>query len=177
MNTAAPYKIVMTGPESSGKTSLGQALAKQLDGLFIPEFARYYLNALGAPYSESDFVRIACGQAVWEIFGQKQGNTHLILDTDWTVLHIWQSIRFPKRTENLWEDAYSAIPLPHLYILCAPDFPWQPDPLREHPDSREALFSTYKQLLDQKGLNYLTVSGSEPERLKHVLQFLHKQFL
>jgi len=157
-------KIVVTGPESSGKTALTLALAQALNSPFVPEFARYYLLHLGRPYQQDDLRNIGRGQRIWEDRGkQNHPQKYLICDTDWTVLHIWETWKY--KTATAWQQGYGP-PVPaDLYLLCAPDFPWQPDPLRENPDDREELFHWYEKLLSDHPLNYCVLKGPLEARL------------
>ena len=54
--------IVVTGPESSGKTTLAQDLAQELEGLLVPEYSRIYLEQAGLRYGHDDLEFIAAGQ-------------------------------------------------------------------------------------------------------------------
>lgn len=166
-------KIVVTGPESSGKTALAQALATRMQTHWTPEFARYYVAHLGRPYTHSDLTVIYQGQKNWETwFLQKTHRSPalpcLVCDTDWTVLRIWEQYGYPGAPSVLpasdaWEQAADT-----FYLLCTPDFPWQPDPLREHPEERWQLFELYRNLLQARHLSFLQVEGSLKDRLEQV---------
>ena len=105
-------KIVVTGPESSGKTTLAAALAAALDTVWVPEFARTYLAHLGRPYERNDLINIRLGQAAWEEWYAQHLSTspshHLVCDTDWTVLHVWEAYKF--EAEEF--EVRSLIPMP-----------------------------------------------------------------
>ena len=109
------------------------------------------------------------GQKAWENwFIQKILPTTplpcLVCDTDWTVLRIWEKYGYrapsvlPQNDD--WEQASDTV-----YLLCSPDFPWQPDPLREHPEERWQLFELYRALLLERGLRFYVLKGSQEERL------------
>ncbi|MCC6281712.1 MAG: ATP-binding protein [Saprospiraceae bacterium] len=168
-------KIVVTGPESSGKTVLAEALANYFRVPWVPEFARYYVAHLGRPYMQEDLITIYAGQHIWEnwyleqtrsVFTKPDSPTlpALVCDTDWTVLRIWE--KYGYNTPSVlpqpgdWELAGNT-----LYLLCSPDFPWQPDPLREHPEERWQLFDLYKDLLRERQLPHLVLQGHHNERL------------
>jgi len=165
-------KIVLTGPESSGKTTLAAQLAAALNTLWVKEFARFFLDGLGRPYVHSDLPTILRGQLAWEAWYRQKCTQTLICDTDWTVLYIWEQYRFaPQQAliqipENVDERV--------LYGLCAPDFPWQPDPLREHPKERAVLFEQYEQLLRTQNLPFTILSGSPEKRFAHILQIIQR---
>ena len=166
-------KIVVTGPESSGKTVLAEALAAELGVSWAPEFARYYVAHLGRPYVQNDLKTIYHGQKAWENWFLEKARSSttlpcLVCDTDWTVLRIWE--KYGYRTPSVlaenddWEQSKNTI-----YLLCSPDFPWQPDPLREHPEERWQLFELYRELLLKRGLNFFILEGTQEERLKAAL--------
>ena len=177
------FKIVLTGPESSGKTTLAAALATALDTVYVPEFARIYLENLGRPYIRDDLSLIAAGQLELEQHYAPLARRYLVCDTDWTVIQVWDYYRF--RFSGLeytglgvegWTQIglggipdFAPVPLPDsgvFYFLCAPDFPWQPDPLREHPEERHILFGLYERLLQNLDLPYVVLRGTEANRLE-----------
>ena len=172
------FKIAVTGPESTGKTSLAQALAQALQTQWVPEFARYYLGGLQRPYERADLARIGAGQRAWEDWYARAGDPILLCDTDWTVLQVWEHYRFgvPPAGAWSWEEGYGPGRLADLYLLCSPDMPWQPDPLREHPEEREVLFGWYEQLLSQHQANVLVLRGTAPEREAAALAQIQKVF-
>lgn len=177
-------KVVVTGPESTGKTAMAEALAESLQTLWSPEFARYYLAHLGRPYEHNDLKTIGLGQKKWEEgFAQQVAELPnqqvLISDTDWTVLHIWELYRFEKQTPHSslltphpllsWQKGYGTPENADLYLLCTPDFPWQPDPLREHPEERDTLFNMYENLLRERQANFVALLGAHETRLQIAL--------
>ncbi len=166
------FKIVVTGPESSGKTTLATDLALALGCPCVPEFARPYVGHLGRPYAYTDLEKIARGQQLWEQWWTNRLEQGLLIcDTDWTVLRIWERYKFGTT-------AVTTPPpdLAPLYLLCAPDFAWQPDPLREHPEERLALFDLYLDLLRTSGANYQVLKGDPQHRRQTALQLIAKYY-
>jgi nicotinamide riboside kinase len=159
-------KIVITGPESSGKTTLARFLAERLGTVWVPEFARTYLQHLGRPYHNADLDTILKGQLAWEKWYEQLAHEYLVCDTDWTVLDIWRRSRglegIAKQHQAPW----------HLAVLCTPDFDWEPDPLREHPFEQQAFFEQYAQLLQQQNSPFVCVSGAVPLRIEKILETL-----
>jgi nicotinamide riboside kinase len=172
------FRIVFTGPESSGKTTLAKALAGALQSVWIPEFARFYVAALHRPYQYEDLAIIACGQYAWENWYAQRAEKFLICDTDWTVIHVWEQFGFQERysadrtaeLQNLFKVFDPQIKT--YYFLCAPDFAWEHDPLREHPQARDALFNLYQKLLDDIQADYHILRGSFSERLENTMQII-----
>lgn len=166
----SPRRIVLTGPESSGKTTLAQQLAAHLEAPLVPEFARAYLFAWQKPYDMADLRYLQSGQQAWEQFYQTQANKWLILDTDWTVYRIWLDHFSPGSNLLLPSTPWS------LSFLCSPDIPWEYDPLREHPTERNALFEEYKVLLEGTGWPFQVLTGSPEERLEQAMQTIQQAF-
>lgn len=160
-------KIAITGPESSGKTTLAKMLAAHFETVWVPEFARFYLSNLHRPYIESDLLAIAKGQIALEQQKQSLAKEYLFSDTEMTVIKIWSEVKYkrcPAEIFALWEQQdYD------LYILCTPDFVWEYDPLRENPDDRTLLFDLYQKALKVKKTNYIIVTGSPENRLQQTI--------
>jgi NadR type nicotinamide-nucleotide adenylyltransferase len=160
-------KIVLTGPESSGKTSLAEALAGRLGAPMTPEYARTYLEQLNRPYEEEDLFHIARGQLALEEACAAKAEEWLIVDTSLVVLKIWSEYKYgrchPFILEKLQKNSYD------LFLLCRPDIPWTPDPLREHPDKREELFGIYQRALIALGVPYEVICGQGEERMERAL--------
>ncbi|MEM9829869.1 MAG: ATP-binding protein [Bacteroidota bacterium] len=154
-------KVVTTGPESSGKTTLAKALAEHYQVGWIPEYARDYLNDLGRPYQEKDLLQIAEGQIKREDEVAKDKPSLLICDTSLVVIKIWSEYRY-KRCHP-WILAQIERRPVDLYLLCAPDIPWEPDLLRENPADRDELFKFYERAL--AGKPNLIIQGSPLARL------------
>lgn len=166
------FSIVITGPESSGKTTLACQLAKALSEPWTPEFARYYLEWLGRSYKKEDLSTIGKGQKSWENWYGARAVQFAIRDTDWTVLKVWEQFRFG--TDMFWRKGYGEPAAADLYLLCSPDLPWQPDPLREHPNHREELFEMYRTLLSETNARFEIIDGKESARLAQAIAAIEK---
>lgn len=177
-------RIVSTGSESSGKTTLIKALAHYYQTDWVPEYARTYLTEIYAQapdiqYQIEDIIRIAEGQKMAEAHTHNQAPeaAFLVCDTDALVCKIWAEYKYgycPEALENLFRDSIQTHQ--NLYLLCAPLPVWEYDPLREAPDfqQRMQIFGLYKQTLEKYGLPYLLVEGDAPTRLEKVLHKLKK---
>ncbi len=175
------FKVVVTGPESTGKTILAEALAASLHIGWIPEFARYYIAHLGRLYDRNDLKMIGLGQKNWEnwhtqLLSRSAEKQVLLCDTDWTVLQIWEQYRFQPTGDFEWQKGYGTYQNADLYLLCVPDFPWQPDPLREHPEERDTLYTMYENLLREHNANYVTLSGEHETRAQTALAAIREFF-
>lgn len=165
-------KIAVTGPESSGKTTLARQLSAYFDAPCVPEYARIYLALLGRPYAKSDLTAIARGQARWEDTLAALHPPLLICDTDMLVLKVWSAFKYgdcdPALADILAQQRYD------LHLLCRPDMPWTYDPLREHPQQREELYLMYKEELQRAGALFMEVAGDEQQRLHVAAAFVRE---
>lgn len=159
------HRISLTGPESAGKSTLAAQLAAHYGTTFVPEYARHYLEANGASYTLADLELIARGQLAAEDAAAAQASQLLFCDTDLLVLKIWAENAFG--TCHSWVLEELARPRYVLTLLLAPDLPWAPDPLREHPDpaQRWHFYKLYRQELVARGWPFAEISGSPAERL------------
>lgn len=162
-------RITFTGPESSGKTTLAKTLASRLQYTYIPEFAREYLTGRPEGYDHHDFIHIAQKQYD-RIQSSKKSVQPVILDTDLTVLTIWEAVKFGKKTKWL-EQAWNQENYDFIF-LCKPDFPWEYDPLRENPQNQNELFDLYIDQLFLRGHPFYTVSGPLESRLEKILNVI-----
>jgi NadR type nicotinamide-nucleotide adenylyltransferase len=157
-------KIVVFGPESTGKTTLSKQLARHYNTVWVPEYAREYLLRLNTPYSQNDVEQIAKGQIDYEDVMVDESKRILICDTNLVVIKVWMEFKYnacPK-----WIDEEISNRNYDLHILTAADIPYKDDPLREHPLQREELFEKYVELLDALKINYVVASGNYQQRMK-----------
>lgn len=154
-------RVAITGPESSGKTSLTEALSEALNGTLFLEYGREYLEGLTRDYTQDDLDRICEGHLAQFI---NCPDSLQIIDTDFVVLKVWSTVKYKTVSDAIQME----IDANHfdLHILCAPDIPWEYDPMREHPEMREELFEMYVKELTEAQKNYIIVSGSEVARLE-----------
>lgn len=163
-------KIVFTGPESTGKTTMAEKLAVQLNIPFVKEVARDYIAQLNRPYNYEDVLNISMLQLAEEEKIKSFKPPLLICDTDLATIKIWCDDKF-NQCEPWITNAYLER-LPDVYFLCAPDFPWQPDPLREDPERRNRLYEIYKSFLVHHKLRFIELSGSIENRLHTIYNIL-----
>lgn len=162
-------KIVITGPESTGKTTLARQLADHFNVQPVPEFARSFLEQLGRPYMESDLVDIAKGQLALSQKPEYKKEPVQICDTGFLVLKIWSEFKYGRC--HPWILEQFQLERPDLYLLCDIDLSWSFDPFRENPhqSDREELMNRYLSQLEMTGMPYEIVSGQGEERFKNAL--------
>lgn len=159
-------KIVISGPESTGKTELAGQLSGILQAHFIPEYARSYVESLPRKYTYGDVEHIAVAQLQELNKGVSTGNDIIILDTYLVITKIWFLEVFGRMPD--WIDAQLAESGIDLFLLCYYDIKWVKDPLRENPGPRRKyLFNRYKEEIARMGVPCETVSGMGPGRLEN----------
>lgn len=176
-------KIVVIGPESTGKSVLCQELSAHYNALWCPEYARTYLeeNDMDGHYTDKDLLLIARGQlaAEDEVFREacQRRDRLLLIDTDMYVMKIWSEFAFQRCHHWILEQ----IAKRHYdyYLLCDIDLPWAPDPLREYPDPamRQNLFNHYLDLLIHQHTPFGIIKGEGIQRLHHAIVQLDREIL
>lgn len=181
-------KIVVIGPESTGKSTLCEQLAQHYNMQWCPEFAREYLLTNGKEYDEGDLLEIARGQLAMEdeytdlvssqwkladaqtwvntqLMHTMQHSPYLFVDTDMYVMKVWSEYVFGKCDPFILEQI--AARKYDLYLLCNTDLPWVKDELREYPDEniRKELFNIYKDLLINQTTPWVEITGTHEDRL------------
>ncbi|KAA3637657.1 MAG: ATPase [Bacteroidetes bacterium] len=159
--------VVVTGPESSGKTWLANALSAHYKTIWTPEFARSYLKQIDRPYEEKDLLVIAQNQLDQQKKDLQEVDRLLFSDTGLLVMKIWSTYKYG-RTDP-WIDHELANDHYDLYLLCYPDLDWEFDPLRENQDNRDELFHLYQNILDKQGLPYALINGQGDLRLQKAI--------
>ena len=153
--------VCVVGAESSGKTWLCRQLAAHFQVPWLPEYAREHLD--GSPYDEDDVAAIAREQQRRETALLASGARAVVLDTDLVVIWVWWRVKFGPPPAWL-RDAFQAQSV-RFYLLCKPDLPWQPDPLRESPGERWQLHRCYRTLLTTRALPFAEVAGRGAARI------------
>jgi NadR type nicotinamide-nucleotide adenylyltransferase len=157
-------KVVVIGPESTGKSTLSEQLAAHYQTVWVQEFARQYLEELPRPYEQQDLLAIAEGQLALEDKLVAQANRLLVCDTDLHVIKVWSEHKYgtcdPRILEQIANRPYD------LYLLTYIDIPWEEDPQREYPDPamREYFYNIYKDLVAASGVPWVEIKGSSGER-------------
>lgn len=170
-------KIVIIGPESTGKSTLCEQLAAHYKTIWCAEYAREYLLQYGTDYSFDDLLTIAKGQidledkSVLSISNSPLTAHHspIFIDTDMYVMKVWCEYVFGKChqfiLDEIVERAYD------LYLLCNIDLPWVADELREYPaeEPRKELYQIYKDIMINQQTPWVDISGDYEERLRKAI--------
>jgi NadR type nicotinamide-nucleotide adenylyltransferase len=165
-------RIAITGPESTGKSSLCQQLATHFNDEWVPEVAREFINKLNRPYDEADILSIAKKQINREDELVKNAKQFLFCDTELIVTKIWSEHKYKKCDpwilNQIAESKYS------LYLLCNIDLPWEQDTQREHPYLRKYFFDLYLKELKDRKLNFKILRGTGDDRLRTAIELIEK---
>lgn len=153
-------KIAIVGPESTGKSTISQQLAKYYQVPWVPEYARYYCAALTADCTLQDEVNMFHGQvALEESVLAMAGTDFIICDTTFVTVKIWSDEMFGETPQVVLDELYKR---PYdLYLLLDIDLPWQEDPLRDFPTMREHFMEIWHKELQALGANYVVIGGIE----------------
>ncbi|MBC7919881.1 MAG: ATP-binding protein [Ferruginibacter sp.] len=165
-------RIAVTGPESTGKSTLSAQLAAHFRTVWVPEYARAYLDQLPHPYGADDILAIAQGQVELEKQLAGQANRLLISDTELLVTKIWSEHAFGHCPEWILEA------LAHqrydLYLLTGIDIPWAPDPQREHPHLRDYFYQRYRRELESRHWPFVEIWGEPSIRLDKAIRAVER---
>ena len=167
-------KILITGPESTGKSFLTKGLAKHYNGGFVGEYAREYIEDLKRDYLESDLLNIAKKQMELEDIQSEKNEAFLFCDTGLTVIDIWSQEKY-KRT-NDWIKQEILQRKYDLCLLCDIDLPWVYDRQRENPYDRDRLLFLYQQSFEEREVAYFMVDGVGELRLKNAIEIINRFF-
>lgn len=161
-NSPKVKRIAIVGPECTGKTALARFLANYYKTVWVPEFAREYLERLGRPYHQSDLTKIAFGQIQLENTIALQAREFVFYDTNLVVIKIWSEFKygsFDATIADLMQQQHY-----DLHLLTDIDLPWGDDPLREHPHKRQELFELYERELKERNVTYCIIRGQAAAR-------------
>jgi len=182
-------KVVVIGPESTGKSILCEKLAAHYNTIWVEEYAREFLLKNGNAYTQEDLLIIAKGQIKNEEkaiqllsesgssspFGGLRGLTNnklLFIDTDMYVMKVWSEYVFNACDyfilNQIAERKYDC------YLLCEPDIDWVKDELREYPDleTRSKLFHHYKDLMVHQHCDWVSINGNYESRLNKAISHI-----
>ena len=197
------HKIVILGPESTGKSTLCELLAQHYNTLWCPEFAREYLTTHGMDYDFDDLLSIAKGQLAlekeyenmvnsqWSIAeGSNPGEAKrwvnvktlrsqnypplLFVDTDMYVMKVWCEYVFQKCHHFILNEIIQQTT--NFYLLCKPDLPWAEDVLREYPDEkpRLELYQIYRDIMINQKVPWVEIFGDYDARLEKAISAIDR---
>ncbi len=164
-------RLVLAGPESSGKTTLSMGLAEALGTVWVPEYGRMYCEGRGLEreWDASEFFHIASMQTqMIEAMARHSDHCVLVSDTDALVTRVWQRRYLPD--SDLLKPETSA----DHYFVCEP-VEWEQDGTRESQQFREGMLDDTVQQIEASKTPYTMLSGSHEQRLQKALQVIREQ--
>ncbi|UII74527.1 ATP-binding protein [Flagellimonas sp. HMM57] len=166
-------KVVLFGPESTGKTTLSQQLARHYNTVWVPEYAREYLqdkwNNERKTCEPHDLLPIAQGQIRLENELTKKATDLLICDTDLLETKVYSEAYYIGHCDPVLEK-YALKNTYDLYFLTYIDTPWEADDLRDKPDEREKMFAYFHDTLKKYDRNFVILKGDKKTRLKTAVE-------
>jgi NadR type nicotinamide-nucleotide adenylyltransferase len=182
-------KVVVIGPESTGKSTLCEQLAQHYETMWCPEFAREYLLTNGTNYEYDDLLTIARGQLALEdeysLMLENQslpllengGHLPLFIDTDMYVMKVWCEFVFGQCHLFILDEI--ARRKYDLYLLCNTDLAWTRDTLREYPDlkTRNTLYKIYRDMMINQSVPWVAICGDQEERFQKAVNAVNQLLL
>ena len=159
-------RIGIIGPESSGKSTLARQLAEAFDASFVSEYAREYVERLDRDYTYNDVVTIAREQI--RQLDADHSSPLVFFDTELIITKVWFEYKYGHCPDFV--DEYLRLHPLDFYLLCAPDLPFEEDPVRENPNIREELFARYLELVKESGVPYFIVTGTGEQRVRNAMK-------
>lgn len=170
-------KVVLFGPESTGKTTLSRQLARHYNSVWVREYAREYLqnkwNNERKTCEPKDLLPIAIGQMKLENELAQKTNSVLICDTDLLETKVYSEAYY-QGTCNPVLDTYALKNSYDLYFLTYIDTPWEADDLRDKPNERKRMFEAFETTLKTYNKPYVLLKGNKKERLKLAVKHIDK---
>ena len=175
--SASCIKVVLFGPESTGKTTLSRQLARHYNSVWVREYARTYLqdkwNNERKTCEPKDLLPIAKGQMQLENELSQKTNTVLICDTDLLETKVYSEAYYLGSCDPILEK-YALKNTYDLYFLTYIDTPWEADDLRDSPNERELMFNAFKDALTKYKKPYVLLKGNKKQRLEDAIKHIDK---
>lgn len=164
------WRVVLTGPECSGKTTLARALAAHFDAPWVPEASRAYAEARGGVLSADDVEPIAHATRAALRRAADAAPAVLVADTDLVSTLVYARAYYGACAA--WIAAAAREELADLYLLCAPDLPWEADGVRDRPNDQDrlAMHRAFAETLAALGARVVPVDGLGAARTARALR-------
>ncbi len=166
-------KILISGPESCGKSTLAYHLSLNFSAPIVKEYAREYLSSK-SEYTYDDLLEIAVMQQKMEVEVEKESSEIVFCDTGLDGIKIWSQIKYNMvhpNVEKLWQESNY-----DLVLLCKPNIPWVYDPLRENPDNRDEIFESFVRLFITSKIPFYIVDERLSLRFEQATHFIKEHF-
>jgi NadR type nicotinamide-nucleotide adenylyltransferase len=174
---ATCIKVVLFGPESTGKTTLSRQLARHYNSVWVPEYAREYLqdkwNNERKTCEPKDLLPIAEGQIKLENTLAKKTDSVLICDTDLLETKVYSEAYYLGSCDPILE-TYALKNQYDLYFLTYIDTPWEADDLRDKPEHRKDMFEAFQKALITYKRPFVLLKGNKKTRLATAISHIDK---
>jgi NadR type nicotinamide-nucleotide adenylyltransferase len=166
-------RIVITGSESTGKTTLAGMLADRYGTVATPEFSREYADARGAPLDRHDVEPIAVGQIAAEDRWMRRAQRGLLfLDTD-----LFSPVVYGRHyygSLQPWIERVAVERRGDLYLLLDIDVPWVHDSIRDRADQRAEMHGLFRGVLERHGLSHVAINGGWSQRFERAVEIVER---
>ena len=169
-------KVVLFGPESTGKTVLAKQLASHYKTLWVPEYSRIYAEQKvknNEILTKDDVLPIAKGQMVLENSLTEQADKLLICDTNLLETKVYSEAYYNGYSPEIL-NKYALENYYNLYFLTNIDMPWEPDGIRDKPNEREDMFKAFQDALIKNKIPYVLLNGSFEKRIETAIKHIDK---
>ena len=170
-------KVVLYGPESSGKTTITKKLSEHYNCLWVKEYARDFLQKKWDNEKKicelQDIIPIAKGQMELENRLVKKSSKIIICDTDLLETMVYSETYFDGYCDANLKN-YAINNTYSLYLLTNIDIPWVKDDLRDRPKKREEMFEAFEKALIKNKKPYVLISGNLEQRIKTAINEIDK---
>jgi NadR type nicotinamide-nucleotide adenylyltransferase len=167
----AVARIALLGAESSGKSTLAEALAAHYGTVWVPEYLREFVDSHGRVPFEADQYAIARTQLEREAAAAARARRFLFCDTTPLMTALYSRVYWGRV-----DDALARLAAAHDYALTlvtAPDSPWEPDGLqRESEEVRQMVHRMLLADLDERRIPFVLLQGDLPQRVRQVEELL-----
>jgi len=167
-----PLRVAIMGAESSGKSTLAAALATHYGTVWVPEYLREFVDTHGRVPEETDQFPIARTQMEREDAAAAVATRFLFCDTTPMMTALYSRWYWGRVDAQL-----AQLERRHDYaftLVTAPDSPWEADGLqRDSEVVRQTIHEQVLQMLDERGIPYLMVTGSLPQRMLQAARYLN----
>jgi NadR type nicotinamide-nucleotide adenylyltransferase len=162
-----PLRVALLGAESTGKSTLAEALARRYGTLWVPEYLREFVEVNARVPREDDQLDIARTQLAREHALALDARTKGLLFCDTTPLMtaVYSRIYWGRVPDGLL-----ALEAAHDYawtLVAAPDLPWVPDGLqRESEEVRRRVHAQLLEVLDARSIPFTLLTGDLDARMR-----------
>ncbi|SIN74104.1 AAA family ATPase [Halodesulfovibrio marinisediminis] len=165
---SSPVRIVLTGSECTGKSTLGAMLAEHYGVPYVEEYLREYFIANDGVLTLEDAVPIAKGQLKAELAVETQEPRFLLCDTNMLSSAVYNKYYYGTNPE--WIESALLQREYTLYLLCGVDIPWEDDGQRDRPEEREYMQGLFQKELEDRNLAFVKIQGTRQERFARAVE-------